>query len=464
MRCKGLLFVVFTLFLFGSTGTAQELENRFGVGLSGSTVKMVLGSSDRSTVDQWAGLSLSYGLTNNWLLSLNGAYGWVYPRDPNGSQFTPAGAGLKTLLMPLYFSTKYLTLSERSFRPYFTFGGGLLQWDIRDMKGTTSVLDRGKSLNGSTVNASLMIGFGLQQIISDRLGVNLFFRWLQILKGNEDTIGTGDDNRAVAEFGIEFKLWGISNKDTDEDGIPDRWDLCPTEPEDYDGFKDEDGCPDLDNDNDGVPDVKDKCPDIPEDIDGFEDEDGCPDLDNDNDGIPDIKDKCPNKAEDFDGFEDEDGCPDLDNDRDGIPDDRDKCPNQAETLNGFEDNDGCPDEKPPEIKKGERIVLRGVNFKTGSANLVPSSYTVLDTVYKSLERNPEVLVEIRGYTDSVGDYNYNLKLSQKRADSVKLYLVNRGIKVDRIRAAGYGEENPIATNATKSGRAANRRIEFVRLK
>ncbi len=103
----------------------------------------------------------------------------------------------------------------------------------------------------------------------------------------------------------------IASADTDGDGIPDYRDACVEQPEDLDGFEDEDGCPDPDNDGDGIPDVFDLAPNMPEDFDGFEDEDGVPDLDNDGDGIIDERDMCPDEREDFDGFEDEDGCPDL---------------------------------------------------------------------------------------------------------------------------------------------------------
>jgi outer membrane protein OmpA-like peptidoglycan-associated protein len=173
-------------------------------------------------------------------------------------------------------------------------------------------------------------------------------------------------------------VYAIDSHDRDHDGIPDGMDLCPDAPEDRDGYKDSDGCPDPDNDGDTILDKDDKCPNAPEDFDDFEDSDGCPDLDNDKDGIPDIKDpcprdaedhkpprpddgcpisktdtdgdgvpdnvdKCPNDPEDRDGFEDADGCPDLDNDNDGIPDNFDQCPNQAEDMDGFKDEDGCPD-------------------------------------------------------------------------------------------------------------------------
>ncbi|MBA3503196.1 MAG: hypothetical protein H0T65_22740, partial [Deltaproteobacteria bacterium] len=89
-----------------------------------------------------------------------------------------------------------------------------------------------------------------------------------------------------------------------------------------------------DRDGDGLKDDVDKCPDDPEDFDRFEDEDGCPEPDNDRDGILDEDDKCPNIPEDKDGFQDEDGCPDPDNDGDGVLDGADKCPDKQETKNG----------------------------------------------------------------------------------------------------------------------------------
>jgi hypothetical protein len=106
------------------------------------------------------------------------------------------------------------------------------------------------------------------------------------------------------------RAWPVFAADTDGDGIPDFRDNCRRQPEDFDGFQDTDGCPDLDNDGDGIPDSLDLCPNDAEDLDGFEDTDGCPDLDNDGDGIVDSRDMCPNEPEDLDGFEDADGCPD----------------------------------------------------------------------------------------------------------------------------------------------------------
>ena len=317
--------------------------------------------------------------------------------------------------------------------------------------------------------------------------------------GGDINLNSGDKPSllGVPDWGLWFSIGynaEIIPKDTDRDGIKDHDDACIDQPEDFDGFEDEDGCPDLDNDGDGIADGQDDCPDLAEDFDGFEDEDGCPDLDNDQDGIPDTEDRCPNEPEDFDGeedtdgcpdltkdsdndgipddvdrcplqaedldgFQDDDGCPDLDNDLDGIPDDVDNCPNSAETFNGYDDEDGCPDEKPIE----ERFTLKGVHFESGSAALTPDSYAILDEVVRSLQAYPEVRVEIRGHTDSQGPAGFNIDLSQKRAESCRQYLINAGVDGTRVVATGVGEEEPVSSNSTPQGRAENRRIEFRRL-
>jgi outer membrane protein OmpA-like peptidoglycan-associated protein len=185
--------------------------------------------------------------------------------------------------------------------------------------------------------------FGLKFLVSETVAINTSLGLHFLPHDNIDDYSAGNhyDVYAGGSLGVSFILGSQSDKDGD--GIPDYRDECPDAPEDFDGYRDEDGCPDSDNDGDGIPDIMDKCPNQPEDFDGFQDEDGCPDLDNDGDGIPDGEDNCPNEAEDFDGYLDRDGCPDYDNDNDGIPDTIDKCPNEPEDFDGFEDNDGCPD-------------------------------------------------------------------------------------------------------------------------
>jgi outer membrane protein OmpA-like peptidoglycan-associated protein len=258
---------------------------------------------------------------------------------------------------------------------------------------------------------------------------------------------------------VKKEVTVVTPADPDGDGISGPADKCPNIAEDKDGFQDEDGCPDADNDNDGIPDLRDKCPNEAEDKDGFEDEDGCPDLDNDKDGVSDARDKCPNEPEDKDGFQDDDGCPDPDNDNDGVPDSRDKCPNEAETRNHYQDDDGCPDEIPVEVKKFTGVI-EGINYKTGSAEILPGSYAILDRAVKVLQDFPDVNLEISGHTDSRGKADYNRDLSQRRADAVKNYFVGRGINANRLSSIGYGMDRPIADNRTQSGRGRNRRTEF----
>ncbi|HVZ74266.1 MAG TPA: OmpA family protein [Polyangia bacterium] len=239
--------------------------------------------------------------------------------------------------------------------------------------------------------------------------------------------------------------------DRDKDGIPDVSDKCPAEA----GPKENDGCPDKDRDKDGVIDRKDKCPDVA----GLPDHDGCPIPDEDKDGIPDDKDKCPKEAEDKDGFEDEDGCPDLDNDKDGIADANDKCPNEPETKNGYQDEDGCPDEVPEAVKKFTGVI-KGITFRRNSADIKASSFPFLKEAVKTFKDNPSLRIEISGHTSNEGRREFNVKLSKKRAESVKAFLTSAGIDESRVLTVGYGPDKPIEDNGTKAGQEKNRRIEF----
>ena len=223
--------------------------------------------------------------------------------------------------------------------------------------------------------------------------------------------------------------------------------------------------PPRDRDGDGIPDDKDACPDQPEDRDGFEDEDGCPDLDDDRDGVPDALDRCPREPEDRDGFEDQDGCPDPDNDRDGIPDTSDRCPDEAETFNGFEDDDGCPDERGMRATTSEIRVDDRIQFTLDRATLTASSRPTLARLARLLGEHKEYeLVSIEGHADDSGTDKYNEELSAKRAAAVRDALVEQGVARGRLAVVGFGESRPLVSGSNLAARASNRRVEFKILK
>ena len=257
--------------------------------------------------------------------------------------------------------------------------------------------------------------------------------------------------------------------DKDGDGIVDNVDKCPTQPENYNGFEDQDGCPDdPDSDGDGVPDSRDQCLLEPEDKDGYLDEDGCPDLDNDGDGIADKDDHsadgkidCKNSPEDLDGFQDEDGCPDPDNDGDGVADVVDFCPN-APGYNGG-DKPGCPKKNSAVIvTKTQILITQQIQFEFARAVIRPISYKILDEVVQALKDYPQISLEIQGHTDNVGSPAINRPLSQARADSVRKYFVMKGIAASRLTAKGYGQDRPMVPNDTAANRELNRRVQFMR--
>ena len=270
---------------------------------------------------------------------------------------------------------------------------------------------------------------------------------------------TGNFNHLELGGGVWIAFGGGIGPDKDQDGIPNRKDACADEPEDKDDFEDEDGCPDLDDDKDGIEDEDDACRLEAEDKDGFEDNDGCPDDDNDGDGILDKDDTCRDKPEDEDGFEDIDGCPELDNDGDGFMDTEDDCTNAPETWNSYLDKDGCPDVIPEDLREFAGAIP-AIQFQVNSAVLLRTAKPLLDKAARALNRYPELAVEIQGHASSDGDDDKNLRLSQDRTETVREYLIARGVDPDRLRARGYGETQPVASNETEEGRKANRRVEF----
>ena len=385
----------------------------------------------------------------------------------------------------------YNFLPGARFRPFLTAGLGLESTEVDS-----------DNADGPGAN----VGGGVRWLLSDHWGLRLDGRYvLADVGGSIDEV----QNNIEATAGIVFAFGGGPPPDTDQDGVPDRKDDCPGTPlgatvdlkgcpKDSDGDRvydgidacpdtaagcpvDDKGCP-LDSDGDGVIDCQDKCAGTakgcrvdatgcPTDEDGDGvcdgvdtcpgtakgckvDATGCP-TDEDGDGVCDGVDKCPGTAK---GCKvDATGCP-TDEDRDGVCDGVDKCPGTA--AGRKVDAVGCEELFVPE--RGD-LVLEGVTFENDSAQLKPESAATLDSVAASLLAWPEVRVEVEGHTDSTGSDAYNQKLSQKRAESVRDYLVAKGVDASRLSAKGYGEAEPIADNKSEDGRARNRRVELKKL-
>jgi outer membrane protein OmpA-like peptidoglycan-associated protein len=333
-------------------------------------------------------------------------------------------------------------LNSKTIEPYLGIGGGYTWLD---------------DIGAGTLNGSL----GFRFWISEKFGVDLNSMYKHSF---EDYL----PKHFQHSVGITFKFGGT---DTDKDGVYDQDDACPEEA----GLEIFNGCPD--SDNDGIQDSKDDCPytaglaefnGCPDtDGDGVVDKDdkcpevaglkalmGCPDADGDS--VADADDKCPNTA----GPAANNGCPWPDTDGDTVLDKDDKCPNEAGTVA----NNGCPEILPtPEVVKALNTYARNILFDTGKASFQTETDKVLEAMVVIFKEYPKADFAIEGYTDSVGSKSSNQALSERRANAVRDYLIANGINAERLTAAGFGEDNPIADNKTRAGRAENRRVE-VKLK
>ena len=313
--------------------------------------------------------------------------------------------------------------------PFVLVGGGAI--------GTTGAL-------GNDIDQSMHFGGGVKVFLSHRTLLRLDVRDVVAARRKVDA---GAISYPEVLLGVSTVLGRKPparrpDKDSDGDGFLDRSDACPYEP----GIA-PDGCPERDRDGDGFLDSRDACPDVP----GIA-PDGCPERDRDGDGFLDSRDACP----DVPGVA-PDGCPIPDTDSDGFLDDVDKCPREPETRNGYRDEDGCPDEVPRGLPIG---VIRGIYFDLDKDTIKPRSRPVLDRAVEVFNQHPSIRFEISGHTDSTGGLEYNRDLSRRRAESVRRYLVERGIDGSRITTRGAGPDEPLDTNRTPAGRAKNRRIEF----
>jgi OmpA-OmpF porin, OOP family len=507
MKKNLLVFICITLSLVMN---AQTPDKKWNVGLHGgiSQYKGDLGS-DFYKMDMARygvfGLSISRYLSNHFDLSLfltKGTFGYNRTSGSFRTDYTAATMNVRFNVL----GTRY------AIRPYVFAGVGAMMFD-------KSTINTGTNTEYIAPSG----GGGINFRLNPSVNLNLQETFYYSSSDKKDGV-TGHENDAylLHTLGLSFNFG--KKRDADHDGVSNYRDKCPNTPpavlvdadgcpldKDADGVADYlDACPDLaglkefqgcpDSDGDGIADKDDNCPDVKgtlalkgcpdSDGDGIADiNDRCPDAfgtvelkgcpDKDGDGVADIDDKCPNtnpgyKVDAFgcamdndkDGIiNEEDACPDQagivalkgcpDTDGDGVADNIDRCPNVKGTMA----NKGCPEMAIADVKKITKIASK-IFFEFDSDKLKVASLDQLDELAEILNRYSAANLLIEGYADNKGDDAYNLTLSQKRTNSVKAYLIGKGISESRLTAIGYGETRPIADNSTSIGRAKNRRVEL----
>ena len=373
---------------------------------------------DRNIDDSVAGGQLSFGRAFTESTSIEGLFGYS---DINGF---PGQRHLELGVNVLAFIDR-----DSTFAPYILAGVGYL--------GTS--IDNGGEENRPTGT----FGVGFKWALGDSA--------LSIRAEHRSRIAYEQDNNLtdqITTIGLQFSFGAATTTtrretgfDSDGDGVIDHWDRCPATRRGV--AVDQKGCP-LDSDGDGVADGADVCPNTAAgvQVDLF----GCL-QDSDRDGVSDDKDKCRNTPA---GAEvDVYGC-ERDDDADRVINRQDKCPNSPAGVRV--DINGC------EIK--DVIVLAGVNFESNSDRLLPGAEQVLAEAAATLRKHPDLEVEVAGHTDSNGAAAANKSLSERRAQTVRDYLIRAGADPTKLTAKGYGETRPVADNTSARGRTTNRRVEL----
>jgi len=393
--------------------------------------------ADRALDDSFSGGQISIGRNMTDYLSLEGLIGyssisaWCVPGDCYPDQ------------KHLDISANLLAYYDRDsvFAPYLLVGIGYLGEDEAD--GLPFIKDTGGDSNPT---GSVGVGFKWRMgqsnfSIRGEHRVRVAFDW-DTWTDQLTTLGV------QYNFGGSQQVAGVpeSNIDTDGDGVLDMWDACPNTKPGVDVTSR--GCElkniQSDADGDRVFDSIDECPNTPSGV--PVNPRGCS-LDSDMDGVTTDKDRCPasRAGADVNIY----GC-ENDEDNDGVVDHRDDC--LGTRAGARTDVKGC------EIR--DIISLPGVNFETGRDNLLAGTEYLLQTAADTLNKHPDLQIEVAGHSDNVGNADQNIGLSMRRAKTVRNFLISFGVDANRLTFRGYGEAQPIADNSTADGRATNRRVEL----
>ena len=370
--------------------------------------------------------------------------GWLFPSDQGGGKGSLIGPGLR--VEPVRFGGSVL------------FAGGHL-----GLGQTSSIARFAFDLN---------VGFDFR--VSRRGALGPFVRYGQMVATSSDG---GDDAKFLTvglSLGWEPWIAGAAPlaqaapapppppapKDSDRDGILDPDDRCPQEAQGATPDPKRPGCPFRDADGDKTSDDEDRCPTLAAGPNPDPERPGCPDGDDDGDGVPNHQDLCPKQPAGLNPDGSQRGCPLADSDHDNVPDLYDACRDKPGAPSADPKKNGCPGLVV--IEAGAIRILRPVYFATNKDRILPRSAPVLKAVAAALKATPAIRkLAVQGHTDEQGTPDLNLDLSTRRAASVKRWLEENGIESDRLSSEGFGDTRPVASNKSRHGRAANRRVEFV---
>jgi len=423
------LALAISAWIFNSnTLTAQNAQNPWAIGIGANIVSV--DDSNNGSGTGVPALSLTRYLGGNF--SIGAQYSANSIDGSAEEYYTIDGI------------VKYSIVKEGKVIPYLFAGYGLSRFG----DGTTK-----EGMFPSSESARTTVGgAGINVRLSDKWAANLS-------TSMRNASEKGSANQLQHVIGLTY-VFGTG--DADGDGVSDKKDVCPDVP----GLKEFEGCPDTDGD--GIPDNKDACPEeagttemngCPDtDGDGIADgDDACPEAagsaemggcpDSDGDTIADKDDKCPTVA----GEAGNNGCPWPDTDGDGVLDKDDLCPDEA----GVAENGGCVDE-PTKLIDFIANNESKIYFGTSSIKIGKSGEELINNLKALLDEYPDVNIIVQGHASDDGSEDYNMKISQKRADGVKAALEAAGVDGSRISTEAYGETKPL------SDRKSSRRVEFDR--
>lgn len=474
--------LILTLVVLASTPGVRSEKPLYDLAANVGLARLYSGDSTYFPYQIIYGGQLGYRFASGWDLSLDVTPLVFHDDTATSPAFAISGAAdhdsvvFKAWRVGVMFN-RSLFGQQRSFEVKAGLGGGLMLWKMVDARTDTTLKTLGTQKEATDFAASEIVLSG-RLTLQYRIGGRWWLRgqWqLDYLSGwgadfatdvkssrnnliPSATIGLvfglggrGPGFRSEPEWSRTVKQEATENSalpDGDDDGVPDEQDRCPGTLTGV-SVNSLTGCP-LDSDGDGVLDGRDDCPRTDRRARGQVDISGCP-IDSDFDGVADYIDQCPDNA--VGAAVDSVGCP-LDTDGDGVPNGLDDCPY---TLTGMAvDQRGCID-----LQMLAKPMVLNIDYSSGSFEIDPKTRGRLESLSRILLFVDDVRIEINGYTDNIGLPVNNQKLSEKRANRVRGFLVTQGMDEARIKVFGRGETNFVASNQTADGRAKNRRVEIV---